>query len=185
MKKNDFQELAKHVISAYDEVTKTWQAVEEVAKVMDGKVFNKRFTDAVNVKCENITRFSVVDSYGLGKEMNIYLKHRDFTLGTYCVYFDSRVNWRQGMKLDNILNDAGRIDAAKASEFVKKMCDNISNEVTRWSDASENWDKYEKKLREALAAFSSAVSEINPMFQPWELHSYDWKNASSFDMFKK
>lgn len=185
MKKNDFQELAKHVISAYDEVTKTWQAVEEVAKVMDGKVFNKRFTDAVNVKCGNITVFSVGNSYGTGKDMDIILKHRYFMLVTFCVYFDSRVNWRQGMSLNNILNDAGKIDAAKASKFVKKMCDNISNEVTRWSDASRNWDKYEKKLRKALAAFSSAVSEVNPMFQPWELHSYDWKNASSFDMFKK
>lgn len=182
MKKNDFQELAKHVINGYNEALEGWQVVLETAKEMDGKVFNKRFTDAVNAKLSAVC-CSVNDPYNLGKELSFWLSNRSYNNGSFCRYFDNKVYYRD-VKLDSLLTD-GRIDAAKVVETVNDLRNNINKKVSEWSDAAKNWDRYEKRVRKALAAFGAAMEGVNPFFIPSELHSYDWKNADTFRIYNR
>ena len=183
MKKNDFQELAKHVINGYNEVLEGWQVVIETAKEMDGKVFNKRFTDAVNAKLSAVRCSVNAPSYLGNKELSLWLDNRSYNNGSFCCYFDDKVYYRD-VKLDSLLTD-GRIDAAKVVEIVNDLQNNINKKVSEWSDAAKNWDRYEKRVRKALAAFGAAMEGVNPFFIPSEIRSYNWRNADTFQIYNR
>lgn len=177
MRKEDFTVHANAIVGGYNDLKKVWAVVSEVAKEMNGKVINKRFTDAINAKCEGVGRV-YIDEY---KKLLVYITNRCYNNGSYCVYFDDKLSYRYSFGVDF----SGRVDADLICGMVSANIKNINDKISTWKDAAKNWDKYEAKVRKALEAFNKAMVGVNPLFKPYELHSFQWERPESYCIFNK
>ena len=171
------------IINGYKEVKKAWETVAVVASEMDGKVFNKRFVEAVCARLGAAVSCFVHDPYNTGKKLEIYLRDRSYMDGSFCVYFDKYIYFNT-RSLEDFLTD-GRIDASKTAAAVADMVGAIEGKVNEWADAAKNYDKHEKRVRKALAAFNTAIQGVNPLFKMYELHAYNWEHASTYEIYTK
>lgn len=177
--KERFAIHAKAIINGYKDLAVIWNAIITVSNEMNGKVFNKRFTDSVNAKIDGVGRVSASDPYNLGhKTLNIYLFNRSYCLeGAGCIYYDDELYFTSLHDVDDILTD-GRIAADKANYHLSKIIELINNKIATYSDALKNYDKYMNKRAKALEAFGKAMAGLNKLFEYGTLNSYDWQRAA-------
>lgn len=177
--KAKFLVYSENIVNGYNDLEKIWRAVLETAKEMHGKVFNKRFGDAINAKISGVGSVSFNDPYNMGyKTLNIWVEKRYYTIpGIYgCNYFDDDLSYKSMHNANDILTD-GRIDATKAAEKITDYLGGINRKRDEMKDAAKNYDKNKKKLENAVRALAVAFSGINPLFVPSELRAYDWEKT--------
>lgn len=181
--KSRFIPHANALIKGYNQLNSIWSRVLTVAGEMDGKVFNKRFTDAVNARIEEYGHVTISDTFGSGRKiLKIWLKERSYK-GADCrgfecwIYFDDELYFDYLYNIDDMLTD-GRIDATKAAKVIGDFFRLIAEKVATLKDAVKNYDKYMAKRAKALAAFGKAMAEVNKLFEFDSLHRYDWQKAA-------
>lgn len=177
--KERFAPHAKAIINGYKDLAAIWGAIMSVSDEMNGKVFNKRFTDAVNAKIKGVGSVSASDPYNLGhKTLNIYLFNRSYCLeGAGWIYYDKELYYTYLHNVDDILTD-GRMDADKAKSRILNIIELINDKIATYSDALKNYDKYMNKRTKALEAFGKAMAGLNKLFEFGTLNSYDWQRAA-------
>lgn len=178
-KKAAFIKHNEAIIKGYGEVLIIWDCVLYAAKEMNGKVFNKRFTEAVNEKAERYGRVFVSDPYGLGKEIAAFINSRCYTINGISTYIDKNLYYTD-FKLSEILTD-GRIDAKKAENVLLSISEKIMKRVAIIKDAVKNYDKHVKRRAKALAALAKEFEQLNELFKPNELHTYDWEKMLKYN----
>ena len=184
MNKNQFKLHSAAIIKAYGEVRTVWEVINTVAAQMDGKVYNKRFTDAINAQIKGVASVSVSDPYNTGKKLEIYLYNRYYQHDGGITYIDDYVMCRTIWKLDEVLSD-GRIDAGKVAAKVAENISAINGKVATWEDGAKNFEKYEKKVRKALETFNNTMGDVNPLFKMYELRAYDWEHSQGYNIYNK
>lgn len=184
MKKEQFTQHARAIENAYRDVLKVWGAIEDTAKEMNGKVYNKRFIDAVNGKIEGFARVYVDSNYNNRKQLSIYLKNRSYQYGTYCIYFDKSIYNTSIWDLEKECLTNWRIDSTKFSAVVAGNIKAIEDKIIIWQQALINFDRDQKKIREALQTLKDTFSDVSPVFKVFELHSFDWDSPEIYEIFK-
>lgn len=184
MKKEQFLQHARAIVSAYKDVLQAWSAVENTAKEMDGKVYNKRFLEAVNGKIEGFARVYVDSNYNNRKQLSIYLKNRSYQYGTYCIYFDKSIYNTSIWDLEKECLTAGRIDSAKFSAVVADHTAAVETYINSWQQAAKNFDRDQKKIRKALQTLHDTFATVSPVFKVYELHSFEWDRPETYEIFK-
>ena len=177
--KTNFLVYSENIVKGYNDIEKIWRVVLETAKEMNGKVFNKRFADAINVKVQGVGSVSFNDPYNMGyKTLNIWINKRYYEIpGIYgCHYFDGDLDGKYMHNINEILTD-GRIDATKAAEKIAGYLGRINQKRDEMRDAAKNYDKNKKKVENAVRALAVAFSGINSLFVPSELRAYDWEKT--------
>lgn len=170
------------IIKGYGEVLAIWGTVLEVAVEMDGKVYNKRFNEAVNDRtAEKYGRVGICDPYNLGKELYIYINSRSYNSPDSCgwCYIEKELYYTD-IKLETILKD-GRIDAEKAKEVLTPLMERINERLNLHKDAVKYYDRNVTKRAKALTALANAFEEINDLLKPRELHAYDWEKMLKYN----
>ena len=178
MNKIEFTERAKAIIKGYDEVKSIWEAVIITAEAMDGKVFNKRFADAVNKETETkCGRVCFSDPYNMGyKGMNIYINSRSYkTSSGYWAYIDNDLHACSLHNAEKDLLTDGRIDAAKVRATADNMLQIVARERAKYVDGVKNYERDQKRREKALKDLADAFAKINPLFVPSQLTKYDWE----------
>ena len=177
-KKVEFVERAKAIIKGYDELKEIWQAVILTAEKMNGKVFNKRFGDAVNLITEKkCGRVSFSDPYNMGyKGMSVFINSRSYKASGGCWdYIDGSLYASRLHNAEKDLLTDGRIDAAKVKECANNMLSIIASERAKYVDGIKNYDRDQKRKQKALKDLAEAFAKINPLFVPSQLSKYDWE----------
>ena len=77
----------------------------------------------------------------------------------------------------DFLNEEGRLVYEKLDNLFSKLEEGYRKEIERWTDAKINYDSYKRMLYEALADFGEKMKNINSLFKPYEVRSYDWESA--------
>lgn len=167
--KQAFTLHASELIKAYKNISQVWHVVAVVAEEMNGKVFNKRFIDAVNERCKGVGHIYRPDFQFLC----VYLDNRSYkaTNGNWC-YFDNELYGTSIYR--KFISDTNRIIADEAIEIVKNQLNAIAERVNILEDAINNYDEHTKKLNDAVKALGLTFKEINPLFVPTELRPFDW-----------
>ena len=172
MKKQDFEIYANGIIRAYNDVKSVWAAVLEVSKQMDGKVINKRFTEAIDAKCVGVGSVWLDNS----KLMHVQIYNRSIQTAHGPEYIDRRLYYCTSYGVAF----SGRVDAAEVASMYSALVKNINDKINQWKDAAKNFDKYQEKTRKALQALNKAFEGINPIFKPSVLNSFDWERAENY-----
>jgi hypothetical protein len=205
MNKEGFITISRAQIGEYTAFCNYLNTLLEVAERFDGKVLNVRFSKAVNEACEKVVRSSgtsvprfmlstsVKDTYEYvnGKRVghchlslifnmgnrwvNVGEDRNGFPTGTYIddnMYLNVYI--RDGVTSEN------RICAQAIRDAVVEKIVAIREEVAVLIDAIEEYDYYEKAVRDLRAAIGKVVAEINPLFRPKELTAF-----ATFDQLKE
>ena len=181
-KKAHFIAHNEAIIKGYNEVLAIWGVVLAVAIEMDGKVYNKRFNEAVNERtADKYGRVGVSDPYNLGKELYVYINSRSYCANESCGwnYIDKDL-YNTDIKLDTILNE-GRIDAEKAKEVLMPLMGRINERIKLHKDAVKNYDRHVVRRAKALEALAKAFEGVNDLLKPRELHAYDWERMLKYN----
>ena len=197
MNKERFITISRAQIEEYVAFCNHLNTLLEVAERFDGKVLNVRFKKAVNEACEKVVRsngtsvprfmlytnttgtYEYVNgkrvgccqlslTFGMGNRwVNVGKDRNGLPIGTY---IDD--NMYLNMYVMGGVTSENRICAqAIRDDVVKKIVD-IREEVAVLIDAIENYDYYEKVVRDLRAAIGESVVEINPLLRPKELTGF-------------
>ena len=162
--KQTFIQYANAICEGYKTIKDVYNVVGYVGAKMNGKVFNKRFATAIEntLKERNINAFiGLSDQFNMGyKDLKIYLQDRSFQSESRgCVYFDYHLSYNYVHNADNC----------------EEMMSHCDKEINKWQDAATNYDNYKTAMENAIKEFGKAVKNINSLFVPYEIHSYDWR----------
>lgn len=172
MTKENFSAYVCGLSGMLDRNIDAWRVVSSVGVLMDGKVLNKRFTDAVNVKLSSPSvSVSFVDRYG-DKILSIWDNNRCIVKSGIAQYFD-KDNYYKEIKVSKFLVN-GRISAALLNECCEYNINKTEETKELFIDACENWDKYTTARENVLREIKKGFAGVNSLFVPYELHKYDW-----------
>lgn len=182
--KEFFAMYADCLVQAHNDLINSFAIVRDVAKKFDGKILNARFENALREQTDSQkagVRFSINwRSYANGREMVFYVDKRYFTIESGCVYIDSDLGKMISYNVErDFLNEEGRLVYERLDNLLTSLELKHKEEIERWSDAKNNYDEYKRKLHEALCDFGEKIKDINSLFKPYEIRSYDWENAKN------
>lgn len=184
--KEAFQQYAAAIIGGYQDIINVLKAIIEVGAQMDGKVLNKRFITAIEGKIKDAT-ISMADRYNMGyRDLNIYLEHRSVNINGSWQYFDKQIycNYVNNVEKsfceyeDERLKVNPRIVCSKVEATCNKYIENCCKYISKWEDASENFDKYTEQINNAVRDFGKALEGLNDYFCPSEVCKYDWEHPT-------
>lgn len=164
---------AELIVKAYDDLSQIYEIITDVAREMNGKVYNKRFKDAVNERIAGLGRMFVGDK-------DAYFGWRKVT-----ILIDRRWSQETGYIDDDVhydsINDIARwlvnnrIDANATANEIARTLQHIHAAAQNWRDAADNYDMYAEQLNNAIAGLRQALNGINPLFKPTEIIDFDWE----------
>ena len=197
MNKERFITISRAQIDEYVAFCNHLNTVLEVAERFDGKVLNVRFKKAVNEACEKVVRSSgtSVPRFLLSTSTTDMYEHVNCKRVGYCqlsLTFCMENRWvnvgkdRNGLPIRTYIDDnmnlnvyvkdgvtsENRICARAIRDAVVKKIIAIREEVAVLIDAVENYDYYEKVVRDLRAAIGESVVKINPLLRPKELTAF-------------
>lgn len=180
--KENFTIYADAIIDGYKTFIDVYKGIKATALKMHGKVINKRFWTALNELLQSKevkARASWSDTYNFGYHtMNIYLDNRSVNIGSYCEYFDKEMGCTFIHNVEEtFLNGEGRIDTECVDKICDKYIESCESYIKRWEDAKLNFDEYKERVQNAVKEFGEKMKDINPLFKPNEISSYDWEHA--------
>ena len=178
--KQTFIQYANAICEGYKTIKDVYNVVGYVGAKMNGKVFNKRFATAIEntLKERNINAFiGLSDQFNMGyKDLKIYLQDRSFQSESRgCVYFDDHLSYNYVHNADNCFCENGVVVCEKVEKICEEMMSHCDKEINKWQDAATNYDNYKTAMENAIKEFGKAVKNINSLFVPYEIHSYDWR----------
>ena len=177
-----FKAYSKAVVGGYNDMIDVFNAIKEVGKKMDGKAFNRRFTNAIEkiIPMSKAT-VSLSDPYNSGvRDLNIFLANRSYCYNGFQDYFDKEIHYNRCINT----NQNSMIIGAKIVEWCDENIERSKKEIAMWEDASANFDKYTKQVDSALKQLSDNLKGLNLLFLPSEISRYDWEHCDEEDDFK-
>lgn len=180
--KEGFITYAKNIINAYGIIVSVHNVIKEVAEKMNGKVLNKRFQTEIEneLKARNIGASVYIsnDNWDGYKSLKIYLSRRDCQINGDTIYFDREMNYYWFYNITNdFTNEECRISAEKVTAECDMMIEGANKSSDVWQDAVDNYDKYDKQVKEAVKALGMALDGVNRHFRPNKIDFYDWEKA--------
>lgn len=176
--KQTFIQYANAICEGYKTIKDIYNVICHVGSKMNGKVLNKRFSTAIEDKLKELNINALVslnDQFNMGyRDLTIYLQDRSIKVGQTWVYFDENLNYKKIHNADKTFCENNRIIFAKIEDYCKDTISRCDKEIAKWSDAATNYDKYKTAIENAVKEFGKAVKNINSLFVPYEIHSYDW-----------
>lgn len=164
-----------------NEYTQAANVFSEVAQKFDGKVYNKRFTNAVQAaldetcgttlhedagrtyKLSNVT-ISVDDYSTQAARFKLNVKNRSVKIRSSWIYFENEFMNDIPCGYATHFIDNNRINAKRFAESADAaICENL-HRLRRYIDAVRNWDVYVAKLKEIDAYLLAQTAEMNPLF---------------------
>ena len=191
MNKERFITVSRAQIGEYTAFCNYLNTLLEVAERFDGKVLNVRFKKAVNEACEKVVRSSgtSVPRFMLSTSTTDTYEYVNGKRVDHChlsLIFNMENRWvnvgndRNGLPIGTYIDDnmhlnvyvrdgvtsEYRICAQAIRDAVVEKIVAIREEVAVLIDAVEDYDYYEKVVRDLRAAIGESVAEINPLFRP-------------------
>ena len=166
-----------------DIVNAACNTVAEVAKRFDGKVYNRKFCEAVNVALSK--RFEgkthtledgrtihvptvTVNPYELGAydiTLRVWLTERDVQIDKgYATYFDSEISSYLRFGLKTCFDEGKRIKACEFEREAQRVADANLRTYARYRDALLNWDKHVAKIAMIDAFIKEQLADLNKLF---------------------
>lgn len=181
-----FTKYAQALIDGISKVIKSFEIIRDVSKKMDGMVLNVRFPSAIK-------RLTVQNKSGVSYSISLkgYKREMCFSLekgyiqnkGT-SIYFDKDIANYISFDVERDLLSDGRISYDKIDSTLTRLEKSYREKIEKWRDGVENFDKYKNVLCRAIADFGEKMENINGLFKPLEISSYDWERARK-EMEKK
>lgn len=164
---------AELIVKAYGDLSQIYETIIEVAKQMNGKVYNKRFKDAVNERIAGLGRMFVGDRepYSGWRKVTILIDRR---WSQETGYIDDDVHYDYIIDIARWLVN-NRIDANATANDIARELELIHAAAQNWRDAADNYDMYAKQLDNAIAGLRQALNGINPLFKPTKISDFDWE----------
>lgn len=212
VKKDDFVAMSNAQIVEYEAFYRHLDVIANVAKRMNGKVFNVRFKNAIDSACEvmkegnvaGLPRFRVhFDPSNMYKYVNgerfdyirlwvkFYMQNRWVPLRTdkngvtTGGYIDS------GMNLAFFIDEAivdGRINADAVLSAVESKKGYVQDQILILKDAVKRFDHYKKVVETLEELIGVRASKINPRLRPSDLYgfmTYQQAGANFAETLKK
>lgn len=196
VKKDDFVAISNAQIVEYEAFLRHLDVIADVAKRMNGKVFNVRFKNAIDSTCEvvkegtraGMPRFRIhFDPSNMYKYVNgersdyvrlwvsFYVQNRWVPLRTddngvtTGRYIDS------GMYLGFCIDEAivgGRIHADSVLSAVERKKEYVGDQILILKDAVKRFDHYKKAVETLEELIGVRASKINPRLRPENLYTF-------------
>lgn len=211
-KKDDFVAISNAQIVEYGAFLRHLGVIADVAKRMNGKVFNVRFKNAIDSACEvmkegnrtGMPRFRIhFDPSNMYKYVNgerfdymrlwvtFYMQNRWVPLKTddngvtTGGYIDSNMNLAFFID-EAIIN--GRINADSVLSAVERKKEYVEDQILLLKDAVKRFDHYKKAIETLEELIGVRASKINPLLRPKDLYTfmtYQQVGANFADTLKK
>lgn len=212
VKKDDFVAISNAQIVEYEAFLRHLDVIADVAKRMNGKVFNVRFKNAIDSACEvveegnrtGMPRFRIhfepsnMYKYVNGERIDymrlwatFYMQNRWVPLKTdrngvtTGAYIDSGMNL--GFFIDEAIVD-GRINADNVLSAVERKKEYVEDQILILKDAVKRFDHYKKAVETLEELIGVRASKINPLLRPKDLYTfmtYQQTGANFADTLKK
>ena len=212
VKKDDFVAISNAQIVEYGAFLRHLDVIADVAKRMNGRVFNVRFKNAIDSACEvmkegnraGMPRFRInFDPSNTYKYVNgerfdyvrlyvtFYMQNRwvplktdrnGFTTGKY---IDSNMNLSFYI-VEAVVN--GRINADIVLSAVERKKEYVKDQILILKDAVKRFDHYKKAVETLEELIGVRASKINPLLRPKDLYTfmtYQQVGANFADNLKK
>lgn len=212
VKKDDFVAISNAQIVEYEAFLRHLDVIADVAKRMNGKVFNVRFKNAINSACEvmkegnriGMPRFRIyfepsnMYKYVNGERFDYKLLWATFYMQNRWVplktddngvttggYIDSGMNL--GFFIDEAIVD-GRINADSVLSAVERKKEYVEDQILILKDAVKRFDHYKKAVETLEELIGVRAPKINPLLRPRDLYAfmtYQQVGANFADTLKK
>lgn len=211
-KKDEFVAISNAQIVEYEAFLRHLDVIADVAKRMNGKVFNVRFKNAIDSACEvinegnrtGVPRFRIhfepsnTYKYVNGERIDymrlwvtFYMQNRWVPLKTdrngvtTGGYIDSGMNL--GFFIDEAIVDE-RINADNVLSAVERKKEYVQDQILILKDAVKRFDHYKKAVETLEELIGVRASKINPLLRPKDLYTfmtYQQVGANFADALKK
>lgn len=196
VKKDDFVAISNAQIVEYEAFYRHLDVIADVAKRMNGKVFNVRFKNAIDSACEVIKegnrtgmpRFHVhfetsnMYKYANGERIDYMRLWATFYMQNRWVPLKTDVNGvttggyiDSGMNLGFFIDEAiveGRINADNVLSAVERKKEYVQDQILILKDAVKRFDHYKKAVETLEELIGVRASKINPLLRPKDLYTF-------------
>lgn len=195
--KQQYKEYLAGILKGLEQMNAAFAALATTAKEWDGKVYNKRFADAVNERVKGFASFSPGTRQGYNNllyKCEFYLNERAVRVSAerfgqesynWC-YFDQEINssiyFTYSSRYENdIFKVDDRMNERINGEAFAAACDKVikANErrAAMFRDALRSWDKSLAGLAKIEQYLQKSAATINPLFVDLEgARNLMWSN---------
>ncbi|MBR1473074.1 MAG: hypothetical protein IJ602_02305 [Paludibacteraceae bacterium] len=195
--KTEYKQYLAGVLKGFEQMNEAFRTLATTAKEWDGKVYNKRFADAVNERVSGYAHFDMGSRQGYNNlfyECKFYLNERAVRVDTkrmgrdsynWC-YFDDELNnsiyytyssayANDIFKVDEKLNE--RINGEAFAAACDKVIKSNERRAAMFCDALKTWDKSLAALKKIEDYARKQSANINPFFVDKEgARQFMWQN---------
>ena len=182
--KEQYREYLAGILKGFDQMNKAFSTLAQTAREWDGKVYNKRFADAVEERTKPAVYFSLGERAswnGLFEGCRLSLRDRSVNVSARhfgqashdTIYFDSeiqnRVYFTYSSKYGNdilVRDDKGneRINGAAFAAACDEAIQENNRRAAKFRAALKEWDKSLATLEKIDAFLNKCANTIHPFF---------------------
>lgn len=182
--KEQYREYLAGVLKGFDQMNRAFSTLAQTAREWDGKVYNKRFADAVEERTKPAVYFSMGDraNYnGLFYGCRLTLRERSVSVSAEhfgkpshdTVYFDDEIQsylyFTYSSKYVNdilVRDEKGndRINGAAFADACNQVIENNNKRAAKFRAALKEWDKSLATLKKIDEFLNKCAGSVHPFF---------------------